>query len=64
MAKQHRMALSTGLCLTAAALNGSPHTSTVLVAGLAVMNAGIVLTVMRRMTMLSQALKQNAAAQP
>jgi phosphatidylglycerophosphate synthase len=60
MAKQHRMALATALCVIAAVLNGSPHTATVLLSGLALMNAGLVLTVVRRMTVLSQALKERA----
>lgn len=62
MAKPHRMALATGLCLAAALMNGAPHTAALITAGLAVMNAGILLTVLRRLRALARAMHEKSTA--
>jgi phosphatidylglycerophosphate synthase len=60
MAKPHRMALATALCLIAAVLRGAAPTGLVITIGLAVMNAGIVVTIVRRLATLSRALHDKA----
>ncbi|MCB1235871.1 MAG: CDP-alcohol phosphatidyltransferase family protein [Verrucomicrobiae bacterium] len=57
MAKPHRMALATGLCLVLSVLDGRGGGAAALVWGLGAMNAGIAITLIRRLRGISRDLR-------
>ena len=62
MAKPQRMALATLLCLLMAGLALMNQTAPLVLGGLIVMNAGIAVTLVRRLRALAQSLRERAAA--
>jgi len=62
MAKPHRMALATGVCLIMAVLAAIQREGSVVTWGLAVMVVGITITLVRRLSKLSRTLHERASS--
>lgn len=64
MAKPHRMALATVICLIMVAVVGVKSAGSVVTWGLGMMVVGIVITLVRRLTKLSRTLHERASTLP